>query len=507
MSRIGAGTAICLLLIGFRASLSQQAVEPSKVKALLIGEAAYRSLSPCPTSKANVQALADSLDALHYGVTVALDVDYRGLAAAVEKFQSSLQKGDVALVYFSGNAVQRDRDNYLIPIDFSAEKGDLDTQAYSLGFVEGQLKDRGTESRLLILDAARENPAVTNRLFLDQGLTTAYSFSSGTLLALSASVGKFQVKPGQRPIDRFTQALADRLRDPGLTPEDLFQQVRLAVSQNTDEAQVPVVNSLLSRPFYLTGVPKKEVAALPAGDISSNSMDKQEYVWIPPGTFQMGCVPGDSKCRPDESPRHKVTISKGYWMGRTEVEIATYKTYVSMNKGVKMPKAPQNYRMGWNNESQPMVEVTQQDAAAFCKWAGGRLPTEAEWERAARAGVEGGKLAWGDALSHDKANYFGTGGHDIWEDVSPVRKFDPNAWKLYDMSGNVWEWCSDWYDPGYYAKSPEADPTGPPTGKDRVKRGGSFHSQENELRLSYRAFHNDRDNNTGFRCVLDNPPK
>jgi formylglycine-generating enzyme required for sulfatase activity len=92
--------------------------------------------------------------------------------------------------------------------------------------------------------------------------------------------------------------------------------------------------------------------------------------------------------------------------------------------------------------------------------------------------------------------------NDIWDNTSPARKFEPNNWKLYDMSGNVWEWCGDWFDANYYGVSPEADPPGPEKGTDHVKRGGSYYSEEKEERVSVRRFSHATDNNTGFRCVL-----
>ena len=121
------------------------------------------------------------------------------------------------------------------------------------------------------------------------------------------------------------------------------------------------------------------------------------------------------------------------------------------------------------SETTPIVEVPWDKAVAYCQWADGRLPAEAEWEYAARGGKSGLVYPWGDEISEKHANY---GGH--LDGTSVVGSYPANDLGLYDMAGNVWEWCSDWYDDNYYSQSSDRDPQGPSSGKGRVLRGGSW---------------------------------
>ena len=216
-----------------------------------------------------------------------------------------------------------------------------------------------------------------------------------------------------------------------------------------------------------------------APEIKENPIDGLEYVWIPPGEFQIGAVAGDGKAHRSEKPRHRVEITKGFWMARTPVTVAAYKRSVKA-KSAKMPPAP-DFNPKWEKEDYPIVNVSWEDTTEFCEWAQGRLPTEAEWEYAARGGKEGLKYPWGDEISHDRANYNGKKGG-----TTPTGSYEENSFGLYDMAGNVWEWCADWFDEGYYAGSTEKDPPGPGKGKVRVLRGGSWLNSARGLRTSFR---------------------
>lgn len=233
--------------------------------------------------------------------------------------------------------------------------------------------------------------------------------------------------------------------------------------------------------------------------MKENPKDGLKYAWIPPGTFQMGCSPGDSECESDEKPSHRVTLSKGFWLGQTEVTVDAYKRFAS-GTGRGMPSAP-SFNSGWSNGQMPVVSVTWEDAQAYCTWAGGRLPTEAEWEYAVRGGSTEGRYGPLDGIAwYDKNS--GSGAHQVGEKRA-------NAFVLFDMLGNVWEWVSDWYEAGTYANSLAVDPSGPPSGTRRVVRGGSWFSDPRGVRVSYRGWNLPvySGNYNGFRCVreVDSP--
>ena len=215
-------------------------------------------------------------------------------------------------------------------------------------------------------------------------------------------------------------------------------------------------------------------------------------IWIPGGTFMMGSKDGDD----DEKPVHEVTVD-GFYMDQYEVTVGQFKVFCKATDR-EMPGQPE-----WNKDNHPAVNVSWNDAAAYAQWADKHLPTEAEWEYAARGGLEGKSYPCGDFISHDDANYYGTGGKDRWSGTSPVGSFSANPYGLYDMAGNVWEWCSDWYDSDYYKHTPGLNPRGPESGSKHVLRGGSWGGYAFNISVAIRNYYgiDDSDDYVGFRCV------
>lgn len=169
-------------------------------------------------------------------------------------------------------------------------------------------------------------------------------------------------------------------------------------------------------------------------------------------------------------------------------------------------------------EEHPVVQVSWNDAAAYCAWAGRRLPTEAEWEAAARGGLASRRYPWGDEWGDRHRCNIWQGSfptvntrEDGWLTTAPVRTFDPNPYGLWQCVGNVWEWCADWWDAGYYARSPGRNPKGPHAGSQRSMRGGSFLCHDsycNRYRNSARSSNTPDSSaaNIGFRTAGSGPP-
>jgi formylglycine-generating enzyme required for sulfatase activity len=254
-------------------------------------------------------------------------------------------------------------------------------------------------------------------------------------------------------------------------------------------------------------------------------------VLVPAGAFEMG---GDAdialaECQKlfiggdcqrdwftDEERIHTVTL-EDYYIDQYEVTNARYKACVDAGVCDPPGEVSSYTRSSYYGNSQyddyPVIYVSWDDAKAYCEWRGARLPTEAEWEKAARGGLEGKLYPWGDGFDGSRANFCDRNCtynwankdyNDGYADTAPVGSYAPNGYGLYDMAGNVWEWVADWYDGGYYGVSPSNNPTGPSTGEYRVLRGGSWHYIGVSLRVATRLRYDpsNRFNGIGFRCAL-----
>jgi formylglycine-generating enzyme required for sulfatase activity len=279
------------------------------------------------------------------------------------------------------------------------------------------------------------------------------------------------------------------------------EEVRQGVG---DEALLAVLREIAPKPIA-PPVPKSEInsttpkpsaappstLALAPGTVRTNLKDGLKYVWIPPGTFMMGCSPGDNDCQIDEKPPHQVTMTKGFWMGQTEVTVEAYRRYVNVTV------TPINMPGGQREGQDPVVNVTWNEAAAYCQWAGGRLPTEAEWEYAARGGST--QARYGDI--NDVAWYGANSGRHAHQ----VAQKRANGFGLCDTLGNVWEWVNDWYDEKYYQNTPSPNPSGPGSGQLRVLRGGSCYDVPGHVRVSNRGRLNPRlrVDGIGLRCARE----
>ncbi len=230
-------------------------------------------------------------------------------------------------------------------------------------------------------------------------------------------------------------------------------------------------------------------------------------VSVPEGEYYVGCNRRrDRHCDADENPYHKVKLD-AYYIDQYEVTIAQYRECVEE----KVCRAPKEYS-DFDADDQPAVGVSWNDATTYCEWAGKRLPTEAEWEQAAR-GPDGNVYPWGnyncgcECAVQEERQLYGCG-KDSTLPVGTAKK-GQSPYGTYDQAGNVWEWVYDWYDPKYFANSETENPKGPETGEKKVRKGGGFANVKNYLRTSDRspAPPEMLSNSTGFRCAKTAPPE
>jgi len=250
-------------------------------------------------------------------------------------------------------------------------------------------------------------------------------------------------------------------------------------------------NATLTPPQRTKVEARLEAPGPAPGTVLENPKDGLRYVWIPPGTFTMGCSPWDNACQSDEKPPHEVTITNGFWLGQTEVTVGAYRRFAGV-VGRKVPDVPGS-SAGGASENKPIVYVTWSDAQDYCGWAGGRLPTEAQWEYAARGGSTEARYGPIDEIA-----WYGSGANA--HDVGQKRA---NGFGLFDVLGNVWEFVSDEYDPDYYRHSPSQDPAGPATGESRIIRGGSWHPDYIRVSRRYPKRQDDTGSDVGIRCLWD----
>jgi formylglycine-generating enzyme required for sulfatase activity len=292
-----------------------------------------------------------------------------------------------------------------------------------------------------------------------------------------------------------------------------IQMPTVTLAQATADFPTPTGTLPLHTPTPTLGI----------GSTLVREKDSMEMALIPAGEFEMGSEGGVS----NESPVHTVYLD-AYWIDRFEVTNAQFALFVD-ETGYVTTAEEQGWSWVYDGNSweetedvywrepgdakgkadvktqSPVIHVSWQDAKAYCDWAGARLPTEAEWEKAARGGLKGRVYPWGDAepicaLSAENGAQF----KNCSGQVLSVGSFASNGYGLFDMAGNVWEWVADWYDSNYYALSPTENPPGPSSGSYRVFRGGSWNYSDGNLRVAYRGSINPghTDFNLGFRCAL-----
>jgi formylglycine-generating enzyme required for sulfatase activity len=261
-------------------------------------------------------------------------------------------------------------------------------------------------------------------------------------------------------------------------------------------------------------IPKSCICLLAFGFLLFGRAHAGEMVLIPGGEFEMGSEAGKA----DERPAHKVYLDP-FYLDRYPVTNADYARFLNVcgnHKEDGKKWLDTDSLFSWwlckikfkdgrfipkkGYERHPVVKVSWYGARAYAKWVGKRLPTEAEWEKAARGDLIGKRYVFGNTLTPNQANI------QRLHATTPVGQYPPNGFGLYDLVAHVWQWCSDWYDPEYYPRSPYKNPQGPTNGTLKILRGGSWYHEENWM-VSNRGADSPISDQlcfvTGFRCAKD----
>jgi sulfatase modifying factor 1 len=303
-----------------------------------------------------------------------------------------------------------------------------------------------------------------------------------------------------------------------IAPNFLLLGLLLSISftaASPARAQQP--GALLAGPqIYLPVVTRAYSPPPPTGATKPLGQTGVTLVYVPPGEFSMGSPDSDLDAFDNEKPQHRVYLD-GYWIGQTEVTNAQYRLFIEAggyNQRAYWSDSGWAWRQtgrvsqpfwwtdsNWNGANYPVVGVSWYEAEAYARWAGARLPTEAQWEFAARGGPLSAsyKYAGSNRVGDVAWDHDNSGG---W--THPVALKRANELGLYDMSGNVWEWTADWYSWRYYAQSPRENPAGPSSGVFRVARGGSWFNLARLARCAHRVDNgpNSRFVILGFRVAL-----
>lgn len=526
--------------------------QPEKRTALVIGNGAYAS-GPLRNPSNDARAMAAALKDLSFEVSLKENLDQKEMKKEIQAFGQKLQKGGVGLFYFAGHGVQVNGRNYLLPIGAAIEhEKQVEYEAVDMGAVLSEMDFARNRLNIVILDACRDNPFARSFRSAAQGLASVNA-PTGTLIAFATAPGSV-ANDGQGENGVFTGELVKAMSRPGLKIEDVFKHVRSAVRESTQGRQTPWESSSLEGDFYFRTPPPAPATAQAltapqqqsppaAGAERSASAAPEpasrgekplktlrtwkepvtglEFVWVNGGCYLMGSPKTEKRRAEDEGPVHEVCLD-GFWMSKTEVTNGQFRKFQKDHDS-------RNYSgHSLNGDSQPAVYVTWHDANNFSQWLTGqnggqykfRLPTEAEWEYAARAGSEASRY-WGEDVAKT-CLYENVGDltaqkqlgiesahecDDGYAATAPVGAFQPNAFGLYDLLGNVWEWCSDVYGVDSYVRHDRHNPhfTNESMGQSRVIRGGFWHGGSDSIRCAMRGngLPNGMADDLGFRIVRE----
>ena len=494
---------ILILLIGFTAFAQQKF-------ALVIGNSNYTGISRLNNPVNDANDMETVLRNLGFTVDKVLDGTLEQMENAVLNLKRRLgaSRNSYGFFFFAGHGVQASGENYLVPIAANNIRSEthLRERAVSLQFILDSLSEAGNELNMVVLDACRDNPFSWARSG-SRGLSVVSRAPTGTIVMYAAGAGQ-QASDGSGRNGLFTSHLLTNLRTPGLSVFQVFDRTMGAVINATNGIQHPELSLRFAGAAEAYLGTRQSPSPTPSPTPTQIPAD---FVRINGGTFTMGS-PANEPGRHNDEIQRQVTVSS-FHMGIYLVTQREYREVMGTN--------PSNFR----GDNLPVETVSWFDAIEYCNrrsqregftpaytisgsgnnrtvtWNrnanGYRLPTEAEWEYACRAGTT---TPWntGASITTSQANF---GYLEENSRATTVDRYLPNRWGLYDMHGNVWEWCWDWF--GTYASGVQTNPTGAISGTHRVVRGGSMLNDDSSLRSAFRHTVSpaERDYFIGFRVV------
>jgi len=506
-------------------SVNPRNVDTQRRIALVIGNSMYK-VSPLKNPANDAAIMAKTLRGFGFAVDERINLGMKEMEQAIEAFGHKIKQGGVGLFYYAGHGMQVNGENYLLPVDANIEgEAEVRYKAVNAGLVLAKMDMANNGMNIVILDACRNNPFARSFRSSNTGLATMDA-PSGTIIAYATSPGKV-ASDGSGANGLYTSLLVRSMQKPGTKIEDVFKQVRTSVRQETGGEQIPWESSSLEGDFYFklpkegktivaeetpepqpdkepsapaptapgitvkkaikkkksVQVAQAEIQEQPAAtpsrsDTYIDPATGMEFVLVKGGCFQMGDTFGDGDS--DEMPAHEVCVDD-YYIGKYEVTQGQWRN-IRGNNPSRFSYCGDNCpvdQVSWNDIQDYIRILNQRTGKNY------RLPTEAEWEYAARSGGKSEKYSGGNDL--DSVAWYDSNSGDQTHQVGQKQ---PNGLGIYDMSGNVWEWCQDWYSDSYYKSSPRNNPQGPSSERDRVLRGGSWYSSAAGTRATYRFRYN-----------------
>jgi len=460
--------------------------------ALVIGNGQYEHSRKLVNPPNDGAAMAAKLRAAGFTVTELYHAEHEKMEAALKTFSQGLTPSTTALIFYAGHGVQVNGVSYLLPVDAKADdEATLKYEAVALDMVLDVLdrQGQGAGLKVLILDCCRDNPYGRNwgnrNTAGGTGLAAPTSTPAGTVLCFATDPGRVAKDGVGAANSPYTSGLLKHLFTPGLDIDLALRRAGAEVQEATNKTQNPWRNSNFNGEFaFVRG--GAEPPMVQANPLDAGAVGKEvayqlpggvelRLCYIPPGQFTMGS-PAEEAERYEDEDQVKVTISRGFWMAKYECTQGQWQGLMGSKPsgvpGSELPVAT----VSWEDAQRFITELNAKaELPAGWVWA---LPTEAQWEYACRAGTTT-PFHFGGTLNGKEANCagnypYGTASKGPYlAKTVKVGSYAPNGWGLWDMHGNVWEWCADWYGDKLLGGT---DPTGPGTGSNRVSRGGSWRS-------------------------------